>query len=81
MYFLTIEITRRRFASTIFVRASCPLRRMVIISPNVERNSSGGMPNVASAFSSFARTSASSASRFFDFGIASSSALRLICDR
>ena len=64
MYFLTMEITRRRFASTIFVRASCPRRRTVRRMSKSLRNSSGGMPNTASYLAILPRTSFISASRF-----------------
>ena len=66
MYFFTMEMTRRRFASTIFVRAVCPALRTRLSSENVVMNSSAGMPNCASRRDIFSRTCARSLSRFFD---------------
>ena len=48
MYFLTIEITSLRFASTIFVRAFWPALSTLRSSENVDTNSSPGMPKAAS---------------------------------
>ena len=66
MYFLTIEITRRRFASTIFVLASWPAFMARRSSEKVEMNSSPGIPNRASLRAIAARTVLRSSSRRFD---------------